>query len=98
MNELIEKRKTTHDRIRIDKLINDLRSCRCLTAEKVIPLTALNKERKNLPGAKKVTLYVEEYIYLATKYFIQQTDLDLISLKCIESYRWEHDFDGIRME
>lgn len=93
VDKLVKERDTTHNRTRIDKLIDDLSSCRCLTVKKLIPLTRFNEERKKLPGATKVTLYVQEDIYLATKFFIQQTELELISLKCIESFRYNYDFD-----
>ncbi|XP_055306474.1 uncharacterized protein LOC129570780 [Sitodiplosis mosellana] len=47
----------------------------------VIDLQALNKERKKLENACKVTLYVQEDIYLATKWATMKTAFDSIELK-----------------
>lgn len=48
---------------------------------KIINLTALNRERATLQYATKVTLYVEEDIYLATKLALQVTNFEFIALK-----------------
>lgn len=51
---------------------------------KFIDLYRLNRERSKLPNAKKITLYVEEKQYLATKWTIGETDLEFIEQKRIE--------------
>lgn len=61
--------------------------------EKIIDLSLLNSERKKLTGARKITLYVEEELFLATKWANQEIDLDFIQLKRIDSYNWDRDFD-----
>lgn len=58
-----------------------------------IDLFALNRARKQLTDAQKVTLYVKEKIFLATKWAMGMTDLDLISIKREESYEADEDFD-----
>lgn len=58
----------------------------------IINLRALNKEREKLPGAQKITLYVEEKYYLATKWALGETDLALIRLKRLDSFDFNHDF------
>ncbi|XP_055297754.1 uncharacterized protein LOC129566142 [Sitodiplosis mosellana] len=46
-----------------------------------LDIAALNKERKKLAGARKVTIYVNERVYLATKWATTDTSLELIELK-----------------
>lgn len=60
---------------------------------KIIDLLALNSERKQLPKAQKITLYVAEEIYLATKWALGKINFELIRLKRLESFNWNHDFD-----
>ncbi|XP_055306370.1 uncharacterized protein LOC129570696 [Sitodiplosis mosellana] len=48
---------------------------------KVLDIAALNKERKKLVGARKVNIYVNEDVYLATKWATTDTSLELIELK-----------------
>lgn len=58
----------------------------------VINLVALNKERSSLNGANRVTIYVEEHIFLKTKFALNKTALSLISLKRAETIEWTHQF------
>lgn len=58
----------------------------------VIDLLAMNKEREKLPSAQKVTLYVDEAIYLATKWAMKGTDFGLIQVKRFLSFEWDSDF------
>ncbi|XP_031637985.1 uncharacterized protein LOC116350355 [Contarinia nasturtii] len=51
----------------------------------IINLTALNEERKTLNRARKITIYVKENVFLATKWATKSTELDLITLKRIEA-------------
>lgn len=60
--------------------------------KKVIDLHALNKEREKLPDAQKITPYIEEDNYLATKWAFGETDFGLIRMKKHTSYEWKHDF------
>lgn len=52
----------------------------------VIDLVTLNKERNKVERACKLTIYVQEKIYLATKWALKDIDFKLIRLKRIESY------------
>lgn len=47
----------------------------------IIDLPAVNRERATSPGAEKVTLYVGERVYLATKWAWGGTDFKFIGLK-----------------
>lgn len=64
--------------------------------KKVINLRALNRERMKLDGAKKLTLYVKEDIYLATKWSLNESNWTLIQLKresaCQRSHAFRNDF------
>lgn len=55
------------------------------TYTNIIELNALNLEREKLIEAQKVTIYVKEKIYVATKWALKETDFSLIKLKRIES-------------
>lgn len=59
----------------------------------IIDLVALNKERKKLPFARKITLYVNETYYLATKWALKETNFEFIRLKRVESFEWGHHFE-----
>ncbi|XP_031633905.1 uncharacterized protein LOC116347460 [Contarinia nasturtii] len=57
--------------------------------DKILDLIALNKERKKLVGALKITIYVGEDVYLATKWATKQTDFNMIEMKRESSYAWD---------
>lgn len=50
----------------------------------IIDLLALNKLREKLAAAKKLTLFVRDSVYMATKWAMD-TDLHLIQLKRLTS-------------
>lgn len=58
----------------------------------IIDLVALNRERLMLADAAKITLYVRENVYLATKWALKETNLDLIRLKRAVSFEWDEIF------
>lgn len=58
-----------------------------------LDIVALNNARKQLEGARKLTLYVPEQVYLATKRIGNETKLDLIELKRRESHHWDNEFN-----
>lgn len=60
--------------------------------KKIIDLSALNKLREQLAGAHKVTIYVTDDIFWATKKAFKQTDFSLVQIKRIDSFEWNHDF------
>lgn len=54
----------------------------------IVDLRGLNQEREKLIGARKLTIYVKEKIYLATKWELTETNIGLIRLKREESCDW----------
>lgn len=50
---------------------------------RVLDLVALNNERKKLKHAQKITIFLREEIYLATKWAFNETNFSLIQLKSI---------------
>lgn len=47
----------------------------------ILNVAELNEERSNLNNARKVTIYVEEPVYLAVKWSVNQTDGSLVRIK-----------------
>lgn len=60
----------------------------------IINLKAINDELAQFKNSAKITIYVREQIYLATKLAFKQMKLDLIELKRYESCRISHDFQS----
>lgn len=58
----------------------------------IINLRALNRERMKLDGAKKLTLYFKENIYLATKWSLNETNWNSIQLKRESAWQRNHAF------
>ncbi|XP_031628909.1 uncharacterized protein LOC116344482 [Contarinia nasturtii] len=54
----------------------------------ILDLFELNKMREKLVGACKITIYVEEDVYLATKWAVKQIEFNLIEIKRSTSYDW----------
>lgn len=54
--------------------------------EYILDLAAMNEEREKLFEVRKLTIYVEESVYLATKWAHYNTDLKLIEMRRTESY------------
>lgn len=77
------------ERIRVDWFLNE---DEIIEDEKIIDLVDLNRERSKLQNAKKVTLYVQETVYLATKRGSRETNLALIKLQRSSALRGEYDF------
>lgn len=70
------------EEIRIDLFMEETGK---IEHHKVLDLIGLNKKRVNLPNAKKITIFVDETVYLATKLTRRITDLDFIKLKRTDS-------------
>lgn len=49
--------------------------------EKVLDVVKLNNERKKLQGARRVTMYVNDDVYLATKWSTPETILEFIEIR-----------------
>lgn len=58
----------------------------------VVDLVALNKARKRLHGACKLTIYVEEKVFLATKWAAEPTKCSLIELNRAGATEWNPKF------
>lgn len=56
-------------------------------------LHQLNKERGKLSGATKITIYVEEEIYLKLKMKDVKIDLKFINVKRPQAYQWFHEYE-----
>lgn len=54
-----------------------------------LDLITLNNERQKLAGACKVTIYIDDKIFVDTKWAVTTTDLQLIELKRRQSYVFE---------
>lgn len=66
--------------------IKDLRSASHYNRKTlVLDVVALNNERRKLNGAQKITIYLDENIYLATKWAFKEIHLSLIELKPFEA-------------
>lgn len=61
-------------------------------ADFIFILMAVNRERANLARARKVTIYVNENIFLEFKWATDTTDLGFVQIKRADSYEWEHHF------
>lgn len=59
----------------------------------IIDVVALNREREQLAGARKQTIYVPEAHFLATKWTGMPTNGSLVQLKRNEACRQEHAFN-----
>lgn len=58
----------------------------------VLDLAALNRQRKRLNEPRRITIYVDEHVYLATKRAMKRTDFDLIKMIRADSHEWNHEF------
>lgn len=58
----------------------------------VLDLATLNKEREKLKGAKKMIIYIEEEVYLQTKWAINGEAFSLIEIRRVSSHEWGHHF------
>lgn len=58
----------------------------------ILNLSALDDERKKCPNAGKITFYLKENIYLATKFAFKKSKLNFIEIKRRESYEKNLDF------
>lgn len=85
------------EKIKINSLLDGSRRRQDGTYDniKIINLVELNKERELLNGAGKVVIYVEEKVYLTTKWALGDTDFNLIRLKREESYECGFDCDTL---
>lgn len=62
----------------------------------VLNISALNKEREKLQGARKVMISVDEEVYLATKWASMQINFSLIGMQRIDSCKVKKGYGNIR--
>lgn len=60
----------------------------------IIDISALNKGREGLPGAEKLTIYVDESTFLSTKMVTTKTQFNLVTLKRTQAVEWIHQYNG----
>lgn len=60
--------------------------------ETINNLSTLNRERKQLIDAKKITIYLREKLYLAIKWATTKTDFEFIEIQRLETIDWENAF------
>lgn len=81
---------------RVDKVVsypkNKFISDTDFEEQAIINLSLLNSERAKVLNAKMVTLYVNENVYLATKWAMDRTHFDSVQLRRLKSFEWDHDF------
>lgn len=58
----------------------------------ILDLAVLNKERECLKGAERLTIYLPEEIYLATKWAMNGVTFSLIDIRRESSHEWGHHF------
>lgn len=58
----------------------------------VLDLSALNNQREKLANARKLIIYVDEMVYLATKQSMNGTEFKLVDIQRIDSDDETHDF------
>lgn len=54
-----------------------------------IDLLALNREREKFLGAKKLTIYIDQYFILSAKWSNEPTRCKFVELRRFESFEWE---------
>lgn len=64
----------------------------------IIDLFALNRERQQLTESRKVTVYVPDNIFLATKWTMQNEDfrLNAVEMKRSGAIEWDYHFKGVQ--
>lgn len=61
------------------------------TDTNILDLSAMNKARQKISNLK-LTIYIDEGVYLATKWAMKTTEYELIRLKRVQSYEWDDHF------
>lgn len=58
----------------------------------ILDLATLNEKRKQLNGARKVTIFIDEKVYLATKWAMNAKEFNLIEIRRGSAHEWGHQF------
>lgn len=71
--------------VRYARMVNEIKVEKCYDIENgFVDLLALNKMRKELSGACKITIYINEKVFLSTKFAMTRTQFNLVILKRAE--------------
>lgn len=79
-------------KIKVNQLIRERRLPPTCFNGNVINLGEWNDKRKQLNDPRKVSIFVAETVYLATKCKLNENNFDLVELKREESSKWSHEF------
>lgn len=55
----------------------------------ILNLNVMNEERKKLTSARKITIYIEEAVFLATKWKMRKTEYEFIEIRRTEELDWD---------
>lgn len=55
----------------------------------ILDLAKINGERGKMPNARKLTIYIDESVFLATKW-VQPTEWKFVEIRRAQSYEWNH--------
>lgn len=101
-NQFKNLRRATFECILFSDLLEFIRKLVNLTKVKVkcfydleyliLNLSALNQEREQLDGAKRMVVYLPEHVYLATKWNSKGDAFSLIDIRRASSDQWSHHF------
>lgn len=58
----------------------------------ILDLATISAEREKLQGARELTVYIGEEVYLATKCAFGGTDFNLIGIRRETSDEWSHNY------
>lgn len=79
-------------KMKIDRLEDSERSFDDEMFGNVLYLSLWNEEREKLPAAKKVTIYIYDEVYLATKWAMKGKEFRLVEMQRGNSHEWGHHF------
>lgn len=86
---LLMSRVKNLKKLKVEKLESDAHFS---ITNNIMNLSLLNIEREKLMVAQKVKIYVNENIYLATKWATKLQKFRLVGIQRAESYQWDHAF------
>ncbi|XP_055301582.1 uncharacterized protein LOC129568074 isoform X1 [Sitodiplosis mosellana] len=59
----------------------------------ILDLPALNRDRKKLDGARKITIFIDEHVFLATKWATERTEFSLIEIQRGYTREWNRNIE-----
>lgn len=73
--------------LRID-VVHDRTKFNC-----ILDLPAINRERMQLNNARKITIFIDEHVFLATKWATERTEFSLIEIKREYTREWDRNIE-----